>query len=210
MNLNSYKYVEQTNFIKSSSLIKVDKYEDVISKSDSAKYFNIPKTEISSVDKTGEANKEGKILTIIIPVQDDYKYLEDKSLFSLSRLKNFDKISVILVNENKYEINKYKYNTLKRVCNKFNNVKVSDQNDEVSINNFNELVENVNTPYIMFINPESQLVVNNFDTLLNCLDTYKSDIIVGLTNRMYINNDSKMLYEDIYTNLLHSRITKES
>lgn len=210
MNLNSYKYVEQTNFIKSSGLIKVDKYEDVFSKSDSAKYFNIPKTEISSVDKTEEANIERKILTIIIPVQDDYKYLEDKSLFSLSRLKNFEKISVILVDENKYETNKYKDNTLKRVCNKFNNVKVFDQNDEVSISNFNELVENVNTPYIMFINPESQLVVNNFDTLLNCLDTYKSDIIAGLTNRMYINNDSKMLYEDIYTNLLHSRITKES
>lgn len=208
MNLNSYTYVEQSNFIKTSGLIKVDKYEDIMNKRESTKYFNIPKTEISSIDKTVEASEEEKMLTIIIPVRDDYKYLEDKSLFSLSRLKNFEKISVILVNENKHEINKY--NTLKRVCNKFNNVNVSDQNDGLSSNHYNKLVENVSTPYLMFLNPESQLAVNNFDTLLNRLGTYKSDIIAGLTNRLYINDDSKLMYEDVYTNLLHSRITKES
>src|SRR5699024_7477591 len=126
MNDDFYNYTNSDKYNKYLSMIKVSSYSKFNDDPQKLVYFNIPKTEITTHKTKKEMIKTSNknIIEIITPIENDYKYLEYKSLRSLTNVALHTKINIKILDLGKDTNEKDKI--LDRIKRNNENVKIID------------------------------------------------------------------------------------
>lgn len=139
--------------------------------------------------------------TIILPCYNKEKFITRAldSIISLSRFKDFE---VILVDDHS------KDNTVKLIEKyekKYKNIKLykfsKGSGSPSKPRNFG--IEKSNADYLIFMDPDDQIINDGYSTLLTKMEEYQSDILIG--TRILVNEYGKkvwtdFIYEDGYIN----------
>ena len=117
-------------------------------------------------------------ISVIIPVYNNGEYLYHRAFFSLKRTKIFDKLQIIIVDDNSSD--KFTKNIEKYLSSTYLNVKLLtlDKNSGSASIPRNKGMEVATGEYIIFLDPDDEIVSSNFSTLYEILDKKSSDILV--------------------------------
>lgn len=130
--------------------------------------------------------------TIVIPCYNKEQYIR-KALKSIVNLSRFNDFEVILVDDCS------KDRTVERIK------KYSDKYDNIRLIAFEEGsgspskprnvgIENSTTDYIIFMDPDDQIINDGYSVLLNKMEEYKSDIVIG--TRIGVNEYGQKIFTD--------------
>lgn len=207
MNKDKYTYTGRSEFIKSTSMMKAPSFLKYEENDTELVFFNIPKTEVTSKRNTPAETNTKKLLTVVIPVRQDYKFLENKSIFSINQNGLKESVHILLVDNGNDEIEKDKI--LNRLTHKHNNIEICKQKNETSRDfpDVNEILDSVPTKYLMFLSAENQVSQNTMKYFLNHLNESNiQDMVYGNSERAFkkdkksVNTNSRNLQDLIGIN----------
>ncbi|WP_158462221.1 glycosyltransferase [Salinicoccus halodurans] len=199
---HEYTYTNITDYNRYKSLIKVDLSNN--------KILNIPETEILSEIPKLDGNKE-KVLSVIIPIHNNGKYLEDKCFRSLKRSSIFNKMEIIMIDDGSSDRETLKI--INRILRRHPDIKFyrfSEGSGSASRPR-NKGIEMVKTKYLTFLDPDNEASGDGYRELLDELERNNDlDLVLGnvmkedntkkalLNYHYYVltNNDDKAIVED--------------
>ena len=176
-----YDYVENRSIIKPLGMIKSEKLSLVGNRNHELAVFNIPLTQIgvyeASIDEQG--NETDKLLTIVIPIEEDYRFLRYKSLLGLKETYLSDKINIILVDNGIRNVNDFPFmNELKEEYKNLSYYYVGDQGLELNQIK-NQLMSEIKSGFITFVEPQNQLSVIGLKDSLHTLEAHpEMDLLI--------------------------------
>lgn len=182
MNKDNYKYVDQSNYVESASMISSNKFSSFYNNNDAISFFNIPQTEMQKIEDNSDKTSDIKStkLTVLIPVSDeDIYYLESKTLYSLRDLN----INIKIASYN--DISVRNKTILERITRKYNNVDCTLEKTNSNVNvAINSSISNIESEYLFILKPGNQVSRSNLKVLLKELENSSEDIILGETNNL--------------------------
>ncbi|TVT28880.1 hypothetical protein FO441_00955 [Salinicoccus cyprini] len=183
MGEDKYQYVTNAEFDKSKSMFKSSSLNTYLDSSSSLSYFNVPATEINEINNYEDIEPEG-LLTIIIRMDGEYKYIEDKLLLSLKNAGLDKLIKVVLLNNQ--VLDKQQNMILNRLLTRYNNLHVHRLEEEsMNLNSVNNvLLDNMETKFFTFMSEQNQIHIDNFKRLYKYL---KED---NWSDLVYAENDN--------------------
>jgi len=181
MNDDFYNYTNSDKYNKYLSMIKVSSYSKFNDDPQKLVYFNIPKTEITTHKTKKEMIKTSNknIIEIIIPIENDYKYLEYKSLRSLTNVALHTKINIKILDLGKDTNEKDKI--LDRIKRNNENVKIIDGMSKSFKEASIKLLNQIDSKYVMFLNPQNEIILNTFSRFVDRYLDKDYDIVLGET-----------------------------
>lgn len=206
MNKDFYKYTDKNNFIKTSSMISSEAYNNFNEEGSQIIYFNIPRTEMKSIKELvlHDENKKAD-LTILIPVSNnEERLLENKSLRNLNDI-NADIILVTYNNpgtDTVHELEHLKYKNPRISHLEFNDVK----NKHIALN---KSIQAVKTRYLSFLLPGNEISKKTILKVIKLIKKENIDLIIGNQNNLIDNDFLFNLKEHDYS-VLSNNLKTES
>src|SRR5699024_323944 len=197
MNKDKFNYTDKNEFIKSTSMVKSTSYS-ANHKLDGLKYFNIPRTEIKKIEKKEFDDEKTKVLTAIIPINDDYEYLEDKIISSLNKYKINESLDVILIDTKKPDSKEQA--VIRRLLQSYSFIKYFEaKNEDDNLSKVkNRAIEHIKTKFVVFLNAQNQVSSYNFKSMLEKLKVNNEvDIILGKKSELSNSNFIDSNFDDI-------------
>lgn len=197
MNKDKFNYTDKNEFIKSTSMVKSTSYS-ANHKLDGLKYFNIPRTEIKKIEKKEFDDEKTKVLTAIIPINDDYEYLEDKIISSLNKYKINESLDVILIDTKKPDSKEQA--VIRRLLQSYSFIKYFEaKNEDDNLSKVkNRAIEHIKTKFVVFLNAQNQVSSYNFKSMLEKLKVNNEvDIILGKISELSNSNFIDSNFDDI-------------
>ena len=170
----TYNFKETVEFNKYLSLIDTQNYFNV------KKIFEIPLIEVEQRKENFGKLVEEKILSVIIPIYNNGKYLEDKCFRSLKRSSIFNKMEIIMIDDGSTD--KETLKVIKRL---------RRRNPEIVYHRFpegsgsasrprNKGIEMVRTKYLTFLDPDNEASGDGYKYLLDeLLSDEDLDLVLG-------------------------------
>lgn len=180
MNKDKYDYTDKSEFIKSTAMIKSNSYSFSDDMDDELIYFNIPRTEISKVETNQIEKEDNKLLTAVIPIDNEYNYLEDKIIFSINKFDLDKDMRLLLLDSGHQGLMGKK--VIERILYKYPNVKyISCEEDDISISKLKNIaLKEITTDYVVFLNGQNQLASAEFKKMVDKIkENNNIDIIYG-------------------------------
>lgn len=175
MNNDEYKFSLSEKFNKYMSMQKLYKFKNI----ENRKVFNIPQTEIGVLEKSQLADNE-KELSVIIPIHNNGKYLEEKCFRSLKRSSIFSKMDIILIDDGSTEDVTLKI--INRIRRRYPDVKYYrfPEGSGSASRPRNYGIKMVETEYLTFLDPDNEASGDGYSILLEELRKDKElDIVLG-------------------------------
>lgn len=207
MNQDNYKYTDKSNYIKSASMIISKSFKYIHEDNEKLRYFNIPRTEMEVFNNQHSELAEEKFdLAIIIPLEDDdYQYLESKTLINLSNIDADIKLIT-------YGYLSFKNSTvIERLKNKFSNLTHYHSSESKNIaQGLNKAINLTHQKYTMFLSPGNQLSKYHVSKFIKNINEYHNDLIIANTNDVVNNNESNLVQNDARSLLTEKNMSIES
>lgn len=168
-----YTYKNTTNYDKYFSLIDKNKLgvEKLI--------LNIPQTEIFNVHDFNN-NEDEKVLSVIIPIHNNGKYLEDKCFRSLRRSSIFNKMQIIMIDDGSTDPETIQI--INRIRRRYSNITYHkfQYGSGSASRPRNKGIQLANTKYITFLDPDNEASGDGYKKLLDEMkNNDKLDLVLG-------------------------------
>lgn len=171
---NIYNFKETIEFDKYTSLIDAKTYSNI------TKVFQIPLTEIECLGMKDKENVEEKILSVIIPIHNNGKYLEDKCFRSLKRSSIFDKMEIIMIDDG--STNEETLKIIQRIIRRHPDIVYHrfDEGSGSASRPRNKGIDMVRTKYLTFLDPDNEASGDGYKFLIDELQANESlDLVLG-------------------------------
>lgn len=147
-------------------------------KTDSENGYAIPMTEI--LTNLPETISTEKLVSVIVPIHNNGRYLEDKCFRSLTRSSIFDKMEIIFINDGSTDLETISIiNRLRRRYPDIVYVEYPEGSGSASRPR-NEGAKMVKTPYLTYLDPDNEASGDGYADLLNkLLENPDLDMAVG-------------------------------
>lgn len=168
-----YNYKIDNDFNQFKSLIKSN------NSIDNNNIFNIPETEIQMKENIYD-KKEDKLLSVIIPIHNNGRYLEDKCFRSLKRSSVFDKMEIIMIDDGSSDLETIKI--INRIRRRHPSIKYFrfEEGSGSASRPRNKGIEMVGTKYVTFLDPDNEASGDGYKLLLEELKKNSQlDLVVG-------------------------------
>ena len=187
MGQDFYDFVDNKNIIKSLGMIKSKKISSLENHNNELTVFNIPLSQIDIIEDSNneEPNIESKndinnLLSIVIPIKEDHKFLNYKSLLGLKDQYFSDKVNILLVDNGTH--NQSETGLIKELKEEFANLSYYYFGDkELKMNQIkNQLLSKIESEFITFIEPQNQLsVVNLKEALYRLMANPEIEVLIS-------------------------------
>lgn len=171
---DTYTYKEDEIFEKQFAMVTANYLKNIQVK---PSIFLIPKTEI--YEKVSD-KKDEKLLSVIIPIHNNGKFLEDKCINSLERSSIFDTMQLVLVDDGTDDIHTLKI--IERIRRRHPSVQYYrfDEGSGSASRPRNKGIEMVKTKYMTFLDPDNEAIGDGYSSLLKSLINNESiDMTLG-------------------------------
>lgn len=188
---NIYNFKDNVQYNKFTSLIDTKSYSNI------KRVFQIPITEIEPLKSIEKEVVEEKLLSVIIPIHNNGRYLEDKCFRSLKRSSIFNKMEIIMIDDGSTD-----EETLKIIQ------RIIRRNPDIVYHRFeegsgsasrprNKGIEMVRTKYLTFLDPDNEASGDGYKLLVDELQT-NDDLELVIGNVIKEDNTKKSLLNYYY------------
>lgn len=171
---DTYTYKKEKFYDKYLAMVTADYMKET---HESPCIFTIPKIEIyEAVNK----EKDEKLLSVIIPIHNNGKFLEDKCIRSLERSSIFHNMQLILIDDGTDDIHTLKI--IERIRRRLPSVQYYrfEEGSGSASRPRNKGIEMVKTKYMTFLDPDNEAIGDGYSTLLKTLlDDESIDMSLG-------------------------------
>lgn len=145
---------------------------------DTSNGYVIPMTEI--MIETPQKNNNEKLVSIIVPIHNNGRYLEDKCFRSLTRSSIFEKMEIIFINDGSTDKETISIiNRLRRRHPDIIYVEFEEGSGSASRPR-NEGAKIVKTPYMTYLDPDNEASGDGYaDLLRELMDNPETDVAIG-------------------------------
>lgn len=169
-----YNYKKTSTFNKYISMIDINNFgnERLI--------FNIPETEIVQSEINTDEDGEEKTLSVIIPIHNNGKYLEDKCFRSLRRSSIFNQMEIIMIDDGSSDLDTIKI--IDRLRRRYPDIVYYkyDEGSGSASRPRNRGIDMVRTKYVTFLDPDNEASGDGYKTLLDEMkDNDELDLVLG-------------------------------
>ena len=173
-NNKKYNFKKTIQFNRYLSLIDTQNYSNV------KNIFEIPLTEVVNETEKIKSIEKEKILSVIIPIHNNGRYLEDKCFRSLKKSSIFNKMEIIMIDDGSTD-----QKTLQII------ERIRRRNPDIIYHRFskgsgsasrprNKGIEMVRTKYLTFLDPDNEASGDGYKYLLDeLLANENLDLVLG-------------------------------
>src|SRR5699024_10482948 len=141
--------------------------------------FNLDSSEIISNLNNNSAVDNKKKVSVIVPIHNNGRYLEEKCYASLKRSSSFDKMEIIFVNDGSTD--EFTNQIIKRLRRRSSDIVYYEfENGSGSASRpRNKGVELASTEYITYLDPDNEALGDGYHYLIEALEKDEVDIVIG-------------------------------
>lgn len=175
MNENAYKFIENYDEFKSLQKVSAINSEDRI-------ILNIPQTELGSMPKYRQNKIEAtdKMLSVVIPIHNNGKYLDDKCFRSLKRSSVFNQMEIVMIDDGSTD--EVTLKVIDRIRRRYPDVKYFryEEGSGSASRPRNKGIQMVTTKYSTFLDPDNEASGDGYAALLEeLLKDEELDLVLG-------------------------------